>query len=163
MKKILQICKNCQQEYLAPLPEVKRGRHVFCSRRCAAVFNWKSRHPESGNPNVVCAYCQRKFYRNISKQAGSKSGLYFCCREHKDLAQRIGGIKEIQPPHYGDSLSAGEYRVLAFRNFEHKCVRCNYAENEKALIVHHKNRDRTDVSLPNLEILCANCHAIEHW
>lgn len=102
------------------------------------------------------------FIKNKSKRANSKSGLYFCCRECKDQAQRIGGIKEIMPLHYGEGHFA-DYRKLAIRNKSTVCERCNYDENIAAIVVHHKDRDRSNNSLENLEVLCANCHAIEHW
>ena len=38
---------------------------------------------------VECAYCHKKFIKNKAALANSKSGLYFCCREHKDLAQCV--------------------------------------------------------------------------
>ena len=30
-------------------------------------------------------------------------------------------------------------------------------------VLHHKDRDRHNNDISNLEILCSNCHAIEHW
>jgi ribosomal protein S27E len=35
---------------------------------------------------VTCAFCGIKFLKPNSKLANSRSGLYFCCREHKDAA-----------------------------------------------------------------------------
>ena len=50
----------------------------------------------SNRTELECAYCGKKFIRLNSKLNNSKSGIYFCCREHKDLAQRIEfGLKEI--------------------------------------------------------------------
>src|SRR3970282_53385 len=40
-----------------------------------------------------------------------------------------------------------------------KCERCGLDE---PLVVHHRNRDRTNNSPENIEILCANCHYKEH-
>jgi len=156
MNTIKKICETCKKEFDAPLTEHNRGHARFCSLSCAynRVFPIKE-------PNVTCAYCGKYFYKNKSKQKSSKSGLFFCCRKCKDNAQKMGGIREIMPPHYGSSLKA--YRTKALRHMGQKCNRCGYAKNIHALIVHHKNRDRTNNDLSNLEILCANCHFIEHF
>ena len=42
------------------------------------------------------------------------------------------------------------------------CERCGF-DHYAAIIVHHKDRDRDNNTLENLEVLCANCHAIEHY
>ena len=42
------------------------------------------------------------------------------------------------------------------------CERCDYNSNINILQVHHKNRNRKDNSKENLEVLCPNCHCIEH-
>jgi len=42
------------------------------------------------------------------------------------------------------------------------CERCGYSKYE-ILNVHHKDRDRKHNELKNLELLCPNCHAEEHY
>ncbi len=145
-------CEFCQTQFNAPVKEVNRGNGRFCSQKCSS----SRKYPKS--PNTVCAYCNAPFYRQVSHLAGSKSKLYFCCRQHKDLAQRIGGIKDIQPPHYGATLA--DYREVAFKHYPKVCSRCGY---DKYVIVHHKDRDRSNNSIENLEVLCPNCHALEHF
>jgi 5-methylcytosine-specific restriction endonuclease McrA len=98
----------------------------------------------------------------LHKNANSKSGLRFCCKAHKDQAQRIGGIEAIQPAHYRGKTQSTDYRQFAFQHLPYQCNRCQYAD-KRILVVHHKDRDRTNNNLSNLEILCPNCHAIEHW
>lgn len=44
----------------------------------------------------------------------------------------------------------------------HTCERCTY-DIYDILQVHHKNRDKNNNSLSNLELLCPNCHAEEHY
>jgi hypothetical protein len=39
------------------------------------------------------------------------------------------------------------------------CVRCNSIEN---LQIHHKDRDRLNNQLTNLELICERCHFAEH-
>jgi 5-methylcytosine-specific restriction endonuclease McrA len=42
------------------------------------------------------------------------------------------------------------------------CERCLHDGSESRLEVHHKNRDKHDQRLENLEILCHRCHMQEH-
>ena len=46
-----------------------------------------------------------------------------------------------------------------------KCEKCNWAEKSKdgylPLELHHKNGNRHDNRITNLEILCPNCHSLE--
>lgn len=108
---------------------------------------------------VKCAYCDKVFTKAISKLDNSKSGLYFCCREHKDLAQRLDSgpeFNKIRPEHYDDIVS--DYRKLAFRNYEHKCKVCGWNEDPLILEVHHIDENREHNELENLIILCPICH-----
>jgi len=156
-------CLNCDKEVYIENKEIARGFGKFCNRKCSGEFKHKNVKPPE--PNVKCAHCEKLFYLCESKQACSKSGLFFCCREHKDAAQRIGGITEIMPPHYGTGSPENTYRNKVFftLNRPKVCERCGYDENEAAIIVHHKDRNRMNDTEENLEVLCCNCHAIEHW
>ncbi|MDQ3238898.1 MAG: HNH endonuclease [bacterium] len=42
------------------------------------------------------------------------------------------------------------------------CQRCSFS-NTELLIIHHVDRDRTHNDLTNLELICPNCHAAEHY
>lgn len=111
---------------------------------------------------LTCAYCGQQFDKKISRLEGSKSGLYFCCREHKDLAQRIGSGEQfniIRPNHYGTIENGGsEYRKIAFRKYPHKCSVCGWNEDEDILQVHHIDENRRNANDDNLIILCPTCH-----
>lgn len=158
MKTLKKECKYCKKIFDAPVRDLKRGRAKFCSLSCAG----KGRDKKNKPLNCQCAKCGKLFYRNHSQLKLSRSGLHFCTRKCKDTAQRIGGIKEIHPPHYGTS-NGKSYRKIAFRELPNKCNRCSYDIHIAALVVHHKDYNRANNELDNLEILCSNCHAIEHW
>lgn len=53
------------------------------------------------------------------------------------------------------------YRRIAKDNLPFICTRCSFSD-ERALVVHHKDRDRKNNSVENLEVLCCNCHSILH-
>lgn len=54
------------------------------------------------------------------------------------------------------------YRQLAFKYYDIKRNRCFYSKYRNILVVHHKDRNRLNNAVENLEILCLNCHAEEH-
>lgn len=159
MKTIEKKCTQCDRSISVRLVDHNRGHGKFCSREC-------SRRSQLGQirklsePNCSCASCGKAFYRTLSKKRNSKSGLQFCDRHCKEQAQKLGGLRSIQPPHYGSG--AVDYRKLAFDAYPHQCSRCGYSKCLTALEVHHKDRDRSNNALANLEILCRNCHCEVH-
>lgn len=125
-----------------------------CSSLCRSILKGK-------RVLVKCAHCGADVYKAISRVNSSRNGIFFCNKICKDEGQKY--IKEIQPDHYGTADPANTYRKLAFDNQPHHCQMCGYDTNKAALVVHHIDHNRTNNSLDNLIILCANCHAIEHW
>lgn len=148
-------CLNCSKPISPKKSEIKRGYGKFCSLSCSSTYAARNRKKEF---NVHCSFCNKLFYKSPSKISRSRSGLHFCCRSHKDAAQRLGGISAIHPKHYGSS-----YRTRALQNLPLKCARCGYDESIVALAVHHKDGNHGNNALSNLQLLCMNCHAIEHW
>lgn len=113
---------------------------------------------QDNREEVECAYCGKVFIKPKSR-LNSKSGLYFCCREHKDLSQRIGSgenFNAMRPDHYGKVSS--NYRALAFRTYEHKCACCGWDEDKRILEVHHIDENHDNNKVTNLVILCPICH-----
>lgn len=153
-------CEYCDAQFTVRTSYVERGQGRFCSRSCSSKRIQQLR-AAAVTPNVECAYCGEPFYKNPSKMANSKSGLFFCCREHKDLAQRHGGIAEIQPPHYADGKCA--YRAKAFRLLKNECLDCGFDKCTNILVVHHLDMDRTNNDISNLVLLCPTCHDIRHY
>ena len=48
------------------------------------------------------------------------------------------------------------------RNLITQCQRCGYNNEPLILGIHHKDRNRHNNDISNLEILCPNCHSLEH-
>ena len=114
---------------------------------------------------VICAYCGMEFYKANSKLANSKSGMYFCCREHKDLAQCLNSgpeFEKIRPEHYTSSEESEgtiyTYRNIALRSYPHECAICGWNEDIDVLEVHHIDENRSHNELDNLIVLCPICH-----
>lgn len=162
MKTIPKICPICNTQFDAPLREVNRGNAKVCSRKCSRI-KANMANIKNHAPNVTCAFCKKDFYISPSKFKNSRSGLYFCCRKHKDLAQRIGGIEQIQPPHYGTSKRRIDYRYIAFEKKPKICEVCSYSTYTEILQVHHRDYNRENNTIENLQILCPNCHMTHHF
>ena len=147
-------CDICSTEYRKQ-KRISQGalKEHYCSDKC---FSLRPNNPY--RTSVVCAHCGITFTKANSRLANSRSGLYFCCREHKDIGQKY--IKEIQPEHYG-TAGPRNYRRKALTHYKHECNNCGYNIFE-ALEVHHIDKNIDNDSIENLVILCANCHLIIH-
>ena len=162
MKTITKNCKRCNVEFEADLREHNRGNAHFCSRSCSSKYNAQKR--KDNNPdwyNKTCDVCNKKIHKSPSKIKLSKSGYHFCSRECKEYAQsfKSEGFEPLQPDHY----KSGHHAV--YRNYINtsECNRCGYNKHPEIIHVHHKDRNRSNNSVDNLEALCPNCHWTEHF
>lgn len=146
-------CLFCFSTYWIPKKELTRSR--TCSRSCTNKLKTKEHTKE-----INCSFCNIKYTISISR-LNNKSGLNFCTRKCKDLAQRREGIEGFSS---GPVMTSGNsifYRKLALRNFANKCFICNYNEDVRMLDVDHIDNNRKNNSLDNLQILCVWCHALK--
>jgi len=93
--------------------------------------------------------------KGLSKGGGCKGFRHSKKTKLKLSKMRIGENN----PHYKNGI--GSYRQRAWKMLPHKCRKCGI-ENDKILIIHHKDRDRKNNKMENLEILCLNCHFLAH-
>ena len=129
---------------------VKRDKraHFICPK-CKEDFRNRNK------VKVVCAYCKKEFFKSKSKSEVTKSGLHFCCREHKDKGQRVESSLALVETYKANLYT---YRKLAFRNYPHECAVCRWNEDNYVLEVHHIDENRLNNELDNLIILCPTCH-----
>lgn len=146
-------CEHCLKKFLVAEKEKKKGRGRFCSVECCRACRKKV--------ILTCAGCGADFERKPSSLKSSRSGIYFCSRKCKDDAQRIGGISEIMPPHYGTSVGRGVWRNLIKRTELARCCGCGTTKRY-LLRVHHIDGDITNNKPENHEIVCGNCHTERH-
>lgn len=164
MKTVSQECLHCKKNFEAPLKEVNRGNGRFCSIDCG---NAHKRGVRRKPDNCSCAVCQKTFRRPPNKLKLSKSGLYFCSRKCKDLANTIGNpysLEEIWPDHFGTrSSDKSIYRKICFSKYEKKCYQCGYDKIPEVIQVHHIDRNRENNDISNLIPLCPTCHEENHF
>lgn len=152
-------CQICGTDMLVPKHIDKKYCSITCRGKAIAQ-----------DIEYDCAQCGKKFISNKSRVLNSKSGLLFCSRVCKDVAQRIGGINEIMPPHYGNGKGAHDYQTRAKSFYGNVCSECGIADvwNNKPIIldVHHIDGNRQNNDIVNLKVLCPNCHRqaeMEKW
>lgn len=145
-------CLECNKDFIARYKE--RNTRKYCCNKC-------SNKAKSNKIKVTCSFCGNDVHKPPSKLKNSKSGLYFCNRECKENAQKIGGIEEIQPNHYGTANPALTYRKQ-FNEKELVCKRCGYDEFSSSVDIHHIDHNRENNNKNNLIPLCSNCHKSLH-
>lgn len=151
-------CPVCQVSFVARkyYNDYDSKPDVCCSLICATDL----RYGKVRRFLFLCSYCGKETVRRIKNKKNSRSGMMFCCREHKDLAQRLGsGVEGFRPAHYG-APSGRNYRKKALRRYGPKCRGCQYSELEEMLDVHHLDSNRENNSIDNLIVLCVWCHAL---
>lgn len=127
------ICITCNKEFTT------RGTNTkYCSQSCKE----KSR-PDKQKTSFICEFCNKQFRRRAPDNAGR-----FCSRRCSGLWSTANGVMN--------------YFYKAFLYLPHKCDVCGI-EDFDVLLVHHKNKNRLDASIDNLQILCANCHYRIHF
>ena len=172
-------CRHCLS-----LVKVRRHRwntFKFCSRKCS--YWWKNENDKALINCEICRedfkviscrkdtakYCSRKCYYKSLHNRGSVVVRCACCKksfrcapsQHRKFCSKSCVNKTIRtrfnPKSPGCALKAMKSRGLI-----NKCGRCGYDKDVRILGIHHKDRNRRNNHLSNLEVLCPTCHSIEH-
>ncbi len=122
--------------------EQAKGR-AFCGQVCYGIFCRKEK---------PCIVCGKPILASLHKKTCSRA----CSNKNRAGMEYKGRRPNDNAEHY----RALKSRLLAERGSH--CERCRYNKVE-ILQVHHVDRDRENNSLGNLELICPNCHAEEHY
>jgi hypothetical protein len=135
-KKDCEICGS-EFEFIA----TRANKAKYCSRSCYYA-SMKGR----GSVKHSCLHCGTEFFDAPSKN-----------RKYCSISCVNKGNKKTFKPKYSTVR-----KMMLAREMIKECNRCGYSEIPDILGVHHKDRDRTNNQISNLEVLCPNCHSIEH-
>lgn len=129
--------------YRRPAELERSSGNAFCSQKCYGL------HCRKENPCIICGAL-------ILAGANKKTCSRTCANKHRTgISYKIN-----RPRDKVTNLRSIKLRLIDERGA--KCERCSYKVIQ-ILQVHHKNRDRKNNSMRNLEIICPNCHAKEHY
>lgn len=153
--------------------EKLKGSSTKAGKTCGTKCGARAAH-EDVTAEVVtlnCGFCNVDFQRSkslVRRSKKSKTGLVFCSKACQGQAFSLNSGLDIQrPAHYGTSSgrkrSQQRYRNIAFSFYPQECHRCGWARFPDILTVHHRDRNVENNDAANLEILCRNCHGIEHY
>ncbi len=137
-------CFVCKKSvYRRPYQIQNNGGKGFCGARCFGIFCRKEKH---------CKECGVTILAGQNKQNCSRA----CANKYRaGIQYKIG-----RPRDKVVESRALKIRLIALRGM--KCERCGYSRVE-ILHVHHRDRDRKNNDLSNLELICPNCHYEEHY
>ena len=141
-------------------------------------------------PNTQCLVCTKRIYRRPGILEHSNGRAYcssFCyghasrretpctvcgspilASANKKTCSRACANKNRTGIHYTGRAPKDKVktqRILKVRLFlirGKQCEHCSFSIHQ-VLQVHHKDRDTSNNTIENLEILCPNCHASEHY
>ena len=169
-------CGHCKKQY--SVPAYRQAITKYCSRRCSALaartqikadcqICGKAFEHISSRCNTA-KYCSRKCYYKAMHLVGSVE--YRCHHCHKKFRSPPSHKRKYcsracngksrretwQPKR--TTLRRGMQR----RQLLNECARCGYNAVPAILGIHHKDRNHDNNRASNLEVLCPNCHSIEH-
>lgn len=122
----------------------KSGFH-FCSLACSSQFQTIYK---------ICSICKTEFKSGLRKKYCSKA----CANKAR------AGIKYFTGQRKNKHLTVRGYRRCIIELRGEHCELCGYDKVPSILVVHHIVRrcDGGTNDLNNLQLICPNCHAIQH-
>ena len=169
-------CKQCSTTFTVPF--YRKDTAIYCSKKCLALsarvqitasceecstmFSHiasranKAKYCSSmcyhkamsrkGTVEYVCAHCNVKFLDSPSRKRK------YCSRACINKAEKTNWAPK----------ATTVRKTMQQRKMIIACERCGYKEHPEILGVHHKDRNRKNNNLEILEVLCPNCHSLEH-
>lgn len=169
-------CIQCGNSYSTA--HYRKNLSKYCSRKCTALgtrikYNTsclicKKNFEHISSRCNKAKYCSRKCYNISQKNKGKTEYICFHCHKkfighaahkRKYCSKKCVGkeSKKTFKPNYTTVRKA-----MISRELIKSCNRCGYDKEIKILGVHHKDRNRNNNNISNLEVLCPNCHSLEH-
>ena len=146
-------CLICKKEFYAKPSWLKNGYGKFCSQAC--------NHKSQQNGRVVqCLTCGKAVYRSNNHLINkSKSGEFFCSKSCQTTWRNTVYSGKNHP-----NWKNGRYvyrDILSRFKPKEQCAKCK-TNDKRVLAVHHRDKNRTNNDVTNLEWLCHNCHFLVH-
>ena len=150
----------------------RRGgvKQKFCSKACSYQANYETR---------TCKTCKVQFRANKLIRKGEYCSVE-CTQRNPCLGcgelitgrnKMNGGFRKycsrkcasIHKATFGEKNYVVKGFAQTYKKFGKICCERCQIENQFVLQVHHKDENKTNNNIENLETICANCHVLEHW
>lgn len=139
-------CDVCNSAiYRRPCEITRKKKGFYCSQLC---------YGKAQRKEIPCIMCGKLILSGANKKTCSRD----CANRN-----RIGIKYKSSGRPIKDKVRS--YQSLKKRLLEtrgEQCERCTFPVYQ-ILQVHHVDRNRNNNNLKNLELLCPNCHASEHY
>lgn len=124
---------------------IKCGYKQYCTKEC-------SRKSGIISKNYFCTTCHKEIIRTPSSLKRCKNGNVFCSRSCAiTYNNKYSGVKR----NYVDGKRVYRKRALEF--YGERCTICGY-DIKRVLEVHHRDFNRSNNDLSNLDVLCPTHH-----
>ncbi len=137
-------CSVCNKTIYRRPCEIERSEgRAFCSRICYGLFCRKE---------IPCIICGELILSGFNKKTCSRG----CANKH-----RIGIKYKLNRPK--DKVISQRFlkiRLLKIRGTS--CEKCGY-DKQEILQIHHKDKNKNNNNINNLELICPNCHFEKHY
>lgn len=137
-------CIICKKPIYKRPTDIRRNKgRVFCSQACFGISCRKEK------PCVICGklILSSAHRKTCSRSCANKNraGIKYKLNRPKDKVKNYQSLK---------------IRLLKLKG--KNCERCGYNKYE-ILQVHHKDENKQNNEIGNLELICPNCHFEEHY
>ena len=169
-------CKQCSVKF--SVANYRKDTALYCSRKClalAARVQIEANCAECGalfthisSMASKAKYCSRKcFHKAMNRKGTVEYTCQHCDKKFLDApSHKRKFCSKACVNKSNKSVWKGKFstvrKIMLTRNMISKCERCGYSEHPEILGVHHKDRNRHNNDLSNLEVLCPICHSLEH-
>jgi hypothetical protein len=137
-------CNICgKQIYKRPSSLKQNSGKAYCSIACYAISNRKE---------IPCVVCGKLILAGMNKIT--------CSRECANINRKNIRYKIGRPRDKVNNYKILKNRLVVLRG--DTCEKCGYNKTE-ILQVHHKDKNRNNNDLNNLELICPNCHSEKHY
>lgn len=150
-------CRTCNSVFYIKKSEAKEGRGKYCSASC---YRSRPLSPPADEQAILQLWETGLSARQIEQELNcpthavrrwlKQQGVYEPRRKGRNHGRWRGAscVRTVAEMVKGRAGGA--------------CENCGYNEYPGILQIHHKDRNRRNNQLSNLELLCPNCHEVTH-
>lgn len=137
-------CIICNTEiYRRPSQLEKNNGRAYCSVICYGI---------SQRQEIPCIICGKMIRKGENKKTCSRA----CANKHREgIKYKINRPRDKVKNYFALKIRLAKIRGKI-------CQKCGYNKYE-ILQVHHKDKNRDNNDLENLELICPNCHFEAHY